>query len=118
MTLSKTERAQKPQAVLATCGGGGKKKLLTLQRDKRKDCGLFRLGNRRAYICEIGSGLVRHLAVYSAFEFHIWVNIGLGCKGNSSWGSGAVMHEEPRHPPAEKEDEVWHLIIRDEKLGL
>lgn len=70
-------------------------------------------------ICEIGSGLVRHLNVYSSFEFPIPVNIRLGYGGNSLRGGSAMKHEEPSCRPTRKrtrQNEVWHFIIRDEGL--
>lgn len=86
----------------------------------QQDCSLFCHNNSQACICQIGRGLVRHLNVYSSFEFPIPVNITLGYGGNGLRGGSAMKHEQPCCRPTRKrtrQNEVWHFIIRDEGLG-
>lgn len=80
---------------------------------------LFCPNNSQTSFCEIGSGLVRHLNVYSGFEFLIVVNIRVGYGGNSLRGGSAMKHERACCQHTRKrirQNEVWHFIIRDEGL--
>lgn len=72
----------------------------------QQDCSLFCHNNSQVCICEIGSGLARHLNVYSSFEFPIPVNIRLGYGGNNLRGGSAMKHEQPSCQPKGKENQT------------